>query len=494
MNRIKEIDKFLKDWAKIYSQNPYYNIDSDVLYSSLMNYGLSDQEKNNYDISSLFTNWINHFQNNPSLNVYHTMQQSAFLQFRSYGPLGMKHIKLYLSFPRDKMEYCVNKIFDFLAANNIPNGSKVSNRLRSDSVVLRLTNFEDTKKVIDYINSDSTLSTSAKSTNPFIMRDGVVGVAYDDNISYNICISMMLGIYFSKCRKNNTFENVNVNDFKNFVNSFIQNVFNDSNNIKAFMNLPEVNDLSKRFKNLEECILNFEQVLNLISYQLEDTMNLDKFHQFYKNATNNDINIQKIDKYNLILSKILSFENNSIEKTKLLNEYIDYAYLKYNNEQEVILYLRSYIEKNNLNAITRDKNFRNKFSQCLSPNIVLNIVNYNINDYVHKIIINKNNSNLDSLYKVFLKACMETYDKYGYQQLKNAIFYGLNGNYNYFTNGNGNYRDLLRNVSPEEFLQLCQKLNAFSKKYGFEYNHLWDQCSNTIEKMYFEQQTERLHK
>ena len=56
MNRILEINKFLTDLAKIYSQNPNLPITSDTIYSYLMNYGFSEDELKNRKIKGLLIN------------------------------------------------------------------------------------------------------------------------------------------------------------------------------------------------------------------------------------------------------------------------------------------------------------------------------------------------------------------------------------------------------------------------------------------------------
>ncbi len=574
MNRSVQMDDFLQYWARIYEQNPNYAVNTDDLYTSLMNYGLTEQEYLNSSIGSNFSRWISHFENNPNLMVYHDLRQSAFLQFRSKGDLGTQHVKLYLSYPPDKMEYCVNKIFDFIAKNKMINGSKVANRVRSDSIVLRMTNYDDAIKVMDFINSDPELVMYAKPTNPFIMRNGKVAVSYDDNISYNNTLAMMMGEYFNYCRQNHTLERVNHRDFRNYVNAYYQNTFKDSNLLKNFRYHSQVVRMVKRFDSVGSCLNNYAQVLKLMVMQLDASMNMERYRSFYLETKDYSRNQQWTEYYNNLLNGVPQKSRENLEPTAdmaeiaLINSYIQFAKRKYQNTSSVIAYLKKYIEEENINAITRDGNFREKFQTGMTPKRALFIMQENIEEYVGKIISEKveeetetlplpeqilkeyidfarlkygdsnvaaylnkyvsdglscitrdqnfrgrflqylppsklleiTNHNISSyigeyirskepeqtpemLYEVFVNACIATYQKYGYNQLRKAIECGFISNYNYFTDGNNHFRALLATVPPEEFASFCAKLlTSYGTSIG-DNNDIYDKCAEAIQGM-----------
>lgn len=88
----------------------------------------------------MFPNWINHFQNT-NLHVFESDMQKGFLQFHtSTGRNTEGHVKLYVTFSKENMESCVIRIFDYINQNNFATYSKVSDVVRSDSVVLRMVN------------------------------------------------------------------------------------------------------------------------------------------------------------------------------------------------------------------------------------------------------------------------------------------------------------------------------------------------------------------
>lgn len=578
MNRSIQMDDFLQYWAKIYYQNPNYGVDVNALYTSLMNYGLTEQEYSNPSIVDNFSSWISHFENNPNLRVYHDLRQPEFLQFRSRGDLGSQHVKLYLSYPPDKMEYCVNKIFDFIAKNKMVNGSKVANRVRSDSIVLRMTNYDDAIKVMDFINSDPELVMYAKPTNPFMMRNGKVAVSYDDFISYNSTLAMMMGEYFNYCRQCNTLGNVSHKDFRDYVNAYYQNTFRDPNLLRNFRYKPEVVGLSKRFESAGACLNNYAQVLKLMIMQLDGSMNMERYRSFYLEVKDYSRNQQWVEYYNNQLNGIPQKREEKVEVTAdmaeiaLINSYIQFAKRKYQKTASVIAYLKKYIEEENINAITRDGNFREKFQNGMTPKRALFIMSGNIEAYVEKVVVeevqeetevlpmpeqvlqeyidlarvkygdskvalylnkyisdglgcitregnfrerflkylapetllqitnqnifayvqgyiqmkdqkNGKEANAVNLYDIFIKACVATYQKYGYNQLSKAIECGLMQNYSYFTDGNGQYRSYLMNASKDDMTNFCFKiLSTYGVGMG-DNSPVWDKCARAIEQM-----------
>lgn len=575
MNRTVQMNEFLQYWARVYAQNPTLPVDDDMLYSALMEYGLTEPEKKNPSIISIFPLWEEYFRNNPNLRVYRDNRQPRFLQFRSKGEMSTQHVKLYLSYPPDKMEYCVKKIFDFMASLHMANGSKVADQVRSDSIVLRLVNYDDALRVMNFVNGDPELMMYARPTNPFMMRNGRVGVSYDDLVSYNITLTIMMKEYFQYCRQTGRLNAVNTSDFRSYLNRYYQNTFKNSNNLKIFLTIPYVANSIRKFSSQGACALNYSQVLKLMIMQLDGNMNMEMFRSFYTDVKDYSKNRQMIAEYDNLLNPSIRMNNRledtaSMEEIALVNSYIKYLYEKYQTEHTVCAYLRSYVEKKDINVITRDKNFRsrfyqamsperaifimgnnveeyvriilseeysqteepeipfdenllqdyidlarkkygddkvepylagyvkdglkfitkennfrNKFLQYLPPDKLLEITNQNISGYVQNYIRekNKNSDNIESperKYEMFVRTCVATYQKYGYNQLRKAIECGFVSDYKYFTDGNENFRLRLANLSSEEFSNFCTKLLA---NYGVSMgnsNDFYEQCTEAI--------------
>ena len=420
MNRATEMDNFLKYYATIYDQNPKLEITSDTFYSAFMNYDIADEIGGN--IKYLFNQWIDRFKNSNYLNVFYTTAQKRFLQFQSYKKDSLKTYKLYLSFPKDKIFEVVNIIYDFIDCNKMITASKVADLIRSDAVVLRMANKNDTEKLISFINSNQFLNENSLSTNPFIMRTGIIGYAYDDMLSFNNVLCNILSYYFNTMRSKKMLNSVSLESFIQYVRSFYQKINYDNALLNDFISQQNI-DYS-RFNNYADVIKNYKEVIYLIYKSILRDIPLDEYYQLVESYKNNTFNAQP-----QYISNI---------QQEILDEYITYTVKKY-GLTGTIKHIEYYLE-GHLNSITRDNNFRYKFNKYLSPLVVSKIIDGNIIKYINdKISLNFQSNNLK--YNLFIKICTATFYKYGYTHLYNALRHALEGNYRGFTN-NGD--ELLR--------------------------------------------------
>lgn len=482
MSKEIEINTFLNDLAKIYIQNPNLTITSDTIYHKLMNYDFSEEELKDRRIKNLFDEWIGYFKNKKNINVFNADWQPRFLQFSSNKYSSARCIKLYLSFPKDKIYECVNKVFEYIAKKNMPTRSKVSDILRSDSVVIRLERESDARKVIQFVNNDAELNNCSKKTNPFLLKQGNIGIGYDYMLSYNSVLSLLLEMYFKYCRLNNKLNEVSLETFREYVNNFHNNVFNNKQALEIFLKNEEVaEDLDRFYGDKVALIRNYDEVIGLIKQSLNPNMNIEEYFAFYKNTLREEKTKTKYNKFADILGQE---KNNSYKKAvELLNEYIRYAELKYGG-YNVTDYLERYMKGNN-NAITRDNGYRQKFELYLPTDMIKFITNNNIKEYVNNHLTKKIKKQTPiEGYNLFLNACIETYKKYGANQVYNAIGSGLNGDYGYFTNGKVGYRDMMRQVNFSESINIyCQMI---VKTYGngiLLTDNLYENCVNAIGNM-----------
>ena len=460
MNNPVEIEEFLKYYARIYKQNPNLPIARDTIYYGLATYGIGEEEKQNKSIKYMFPNWINHFRNT-NLHVFESDMQKGFLQFHtSDGRTTEDHIKIYVTFCKDDMESCVIRIFDYINQNNFATYSKVSDVVRSDSVVLRMINPDEANKVINFINNDPYLSSKARKTNPFLMKSGVVGIASDKKLSYNSTLAYLITKYF---KETTNYDNASYNDFKRFSQKYFNDVFINQTKLEDFIYDEEFLINKKRFNYDGEALANFYEVFKLINISLNEYSNMNDFYNHILICQNKE-SFQKLSKYYDTIIRNLENEPvpNNKNKKELLDQYIRYAIKKYNGVDNTLNYLKTYIN-GNPNAITRDNNFRFNFAKYLSPKEVINIANGNIENYVRSFMPNMIVKN-DNLHELFMTSIIATYNKYGFIHAKTAIFALItSNNASYITNGNKSYRDRLSKYSYEE---ISNQFNEIAKGYN----------------------------
>lgn len=348
------------------------------------------------------------------------------------------------------MESCVIRIFDYINQNNFATYSKVSDVVRSDSVVLRMVNIDEANKVINFINNDPYLSNKARKTNPFLMKSGVVGIASDKKLSYNSTLAYLITKYF---KETTNYDNVSYNDFKRFSQKYFNDVFINQTKLEDFIYDEEFLINKKRFNYDGEALANFYEVFRLINISLNEYTNMKDFYNHILICQNKE-SFQRLSKYYDTI--IRNFENepvpNNKNKKELLDQYIRYAIKKYNGVDNTLNYLKTYIN-GNPNAITRDNNFRSNFAKYLSPKEVINIANGNIENYVHSFMPNMIVKN-DNLHELFMTSIIATYNKYGFNHAKVALKALITKNDAcHITNSNQNYRNRLLKYSYEEILK-----------------------------------------
>lgn len=480
MNREIQINEFLKYFAKIYIQNPNLEIYSDTIYSGLMNYGLTKEEIKNRSIKDNFDKWINNFRNDQNLNVYHSERQTRFLQFFSKKYASINCTKLYVSFPKDKIYNCVNKIFKFISDNNMESCSKVADRIRSDSVVLRLPSSEDAKKVINFINNDIELSGVCKEVNPFLIKEGKVGLAYDYLLSYNETLSMILENYFKDYRKNNMLNEVSLQSLREYTITFYNKFTNDKNIVESFLNSELAQRNLSRF-DYEKIglLINYNQVIELISKSLDMNTDIQDYFKLYEEMKSGKKEEILLENYDKVLNSKQEEKDSKSYPQELLNNYIFYAKQKYGADK-VGYYLDNYAQEGFLRAITRDNNFRQMFLMYLPSSLVREITNNDVEKYIKKLLgIKEENSkkeitNLDN-FELFFDACVATYKKYGTLQLESAIMLATMGSYSRFTNGQFGYRNELIKRNFKD------KIPVYCKMIFENYGNDLDSTGNYIE-------------
>lgn len=427
MSRQNEIDRFLKYYATIYKSNPDLTTNRDLFYNALMSYDCSKDFRRT--TKTMFPTWQQRY-NQSNLHTFISSLQPRFLQIwsKENGTRLPYDYKLYLNLPYQNIEEGVIKIFDFLSSNNIETRSKVADIRRSDEIVLRLTKKEDAIKVINYLNNEPYFQKYSSKTNPFIPRYGVVGAAYDDLESYNCVISDLLSQYYTTKIKTKTLDKVSLVDFSTFVQKTYHGIFHDHSQMHQYFDQPELQDYT-RHPNKESQILNHKNIMNLIIKSLKGNLLIENFITMLETCRDEKkAQIELADLSDIYLNKDRNLNTPRISKEqKTLDDYINLAISMYGLKWAT-KYLKSYIN-GNLNSITREKGFRSLFRQYLSPNQVLEIADYDIENYMVEVYLKSQQSK----YNLFQRACQATYQKYGLSQLVKAISESLDGKFSYMT-------------------------------------------------------------
>lgn len=475
MSRIERMDWFLKYYAKVCKQNPGVQINKSTIYAGLMDYGLSQDEKRKR-IRPLFNKWMEHFRNK-NLEVFHAPEQDGFLQFHNKGRSKSDYVKLYLSFKAEDMEECVNIIFDYIDRNNFKTFSKVADMVRSDSVVLRMCEVEDAKKVIDFVNNNELLRSKAKQVNPFTIQNGIVGMANDRRLSYNSTVSFLISEYFKNVKD---YDQVGLQDFRRYTSKLYEDIFVNKSKLEKFKNTSEFKSGSDRFKSENEEIVNYYQVFLTILMSLKGVVRTDEFFKHVEDCQDDNkfyrlvghfYDYEEKRKNNEKDIEVEQDKTKDTKKQEILESFVLYASKKY-GAINVPIILRKYIEGDN-NAITRDKNFREMFRINLSRDDIIRITNNNLELFVQS----EHETSQEMLY-YFINAIQATYGKYGFEHACYALNRIFSGDFSYVTNGSNKYRQTLKSY---DYGKLIGVVNSYFS--GIEFKEGDDYIQTLVSNM-----------
>ncbi len=391
MNRFDEITELLEYYKRRTYNTNIKKIKIKDVHNHLVRYGLSNEEYIEgiaYKYDDEFEKWKKRYKNNPFLYVYESKYQLDFLQFVSENR-DVDRLKLYISIGRNNIEEAANRIFDYISKNKMHSISRVAKYDGSDVIVLRMAKEEDTTKLINYINSDPFFTKNCRKTNPFLMRQGVVGLAFDKYLSYNNVVAMLLTEYLNNHIKNNTLKNVTLNDFKSYLLEMYRDTFMTQTNLTNFEQLPVVLDSIEKLPHSEvDILLNYMHIINGIYTNISSNDYTD-YIKAYRTSKSENIN----KKYGESIKQTLESKQKKVNPQAILDNYIKYAFQKYGSIAEVESHLVNYLYGNE-SAITRDNGYRKEFINNLDINTCNYIIKNNISEYVTKVINESNIKNV----------------------------------------------------------------------------------------------------
>lgn len=217
--REAEINSFLKKLAGSFKKE---NLTHDQVYYELAFNKIPVDKR--VDLSAYFDYWKNVFSDNQNIKVFVRNDWNYFCQFVDSDVFRKKPnidpIKIYVALKPEYLAVGACQIFNFLATNNIKHCSKIGRVLRDDNIVIRVYDLKEAKKLINYINNNEFLVKGHMDVSPFCFRDGIVGLALDNYLSYNSVICFLIGKYLENKKMLRKLNDVNCHDLYEFVKNF----------------------------------------------------------------------------------------------------------------------------------------------------------------------------------------------------------------------------------------------------------------------------------
>lgn len=406
MNSNYELIQYFLDEIKEFTiSNPDKNITKEFIYSLLMQFNIQNYQMPLQSTKGHWNNWENRYISNSNINVFRSDKMKHFLFFTK-GKLSGNEIKLYVPLDFQHLENGANQLFDFISSKDISHQSKISDVIRNDDIVIRVNNLKDAQDIINFISSNSYLQEGLMKVNPFLPTCNGVGLAMDNNYSYNSTICMVISEFVNYLKQQNKIQFLTVQN----LNTYIRN---NINNIKD-LDLKDIYSLLAKTTSK--------------NYKLQDFVNhannklVDEYNSKRERITDNKFYFEKA----IIITNKVHPGN---EKTAIL-EYLKGNPNYFTNQQSAREGLIKYVHPRDLISLMRNELSKNNIK---IPNSDSELVNNYLNLLLNR--KNLNNDNVIDKFNVIKTAYINTFNKYGFRQARAALTNLLiNGESKFFTN------------------------------------------------------------
>lgn len=415
MNSKYNIDMLLKYLASIYIQNPNFPINENTIYEEIELFNVDNNCQyriNKTNLVPIQLGVARFFQNNCWSDDYYLVFENRInSDDKSFYESISNGIKLYISVDEEQLYLLTINLFNFLLSQGIKSQGTIAKEMKNNVLAVSVTTKEDALKVSNYINTLTYLDNDKRviynpkvHSNPFVLKNGNIGIVKEEKILYDYLLSKFLRDYLIEKRQSNTLQYVSSEDFK----LFLQRILYNRKNIAISYNYPEININHDEFTN----------ILNMIIGNIDGTLTIESlFSNENINQNNNNYNSPTTQNYEVM-------EETKEEVKRIIWLLVEkYNNLGKNGIDETHKRLADYFNTGNINHFTRDYNIRNTIQEKYPPFILKKIV-------------------LEIGFDALMEASFETINRHGFVQLENAIkilFGEINGmqgitgftNYNY---------------------------------------------------------------
>ncbi len=197
--------------------------------------------------------------------------------------------KIYVPINETNATSVTGKIIDYLVENNITSDNKISKTLRSDALVLRISDKADATNVIKFINENLDIKLDGSEL-PLSYRVGNVSVSMDGGTSYNGIVSSLLKYYF------NNIDKVQYPTFGKFVSEFKSQLINDGGtDLIDPIFTSDYRNLKNRFSSETNDILdtidlanaNIYEIIDILDARLNKNLSFEEYMNFLEKYQSN---------------------------------------------------------------------------------------------------------------------------------------------------------------------------------------------------------------
>ena len=392
MNDILRMDFFIKAMADGIKQG--YNIDKDIVYANLIRLGTGKIDKDNFDIHDMFSDWINEFKDVNNIDVFVSKKSNYFCIFENENEESIyayNKIKMYIPLDKEHIYEGANRLFKFMAENNMSHNSKIARKVRFDDIVLRIDSKSDASKIEEFVMNDKYIQEGMIKHNPFAFHRNNIAYAWDGRESFNTVLSQYISNYINGIDKNKL-DKASYKDFAIYLSSVYNDTFIKGKNIDDYALVMGIN--GEDYEYIQK-LVNYEGITKLLVASIMPDKSMDEYYRIY---------LENIDNKHYLdtMNRLKGFVSNKKEDN-ILNEWnsiYDSLVNKYGYYEADFRLLR-FMQTGDYLYFTKDGNIRER------------IINNNIDkETIKELII----ASKEEKRKVLKEATYETLEKYNVNQ------------------------------------------------------------------------------
>lgn len=338
MNNYNLMNKFLELIKSFTLENPSKEITYNFIYSQLVgfNVGLDAYQNVEHLCNEIYSNLQK--IKNPKLNL---VWDNKYFVKCFYGKTNGNEIKLYIPFDKSHLVDSATKLFSYMISEDIPNASKVASTIRNDNIVVRVNTLEDAEKVMAYANTN--LNIGRLDVNPFLANNNSIGLAMDNNDSFNSRLCKLIEEFLNFCKANNQMDSFNIDSFGLFVDKewFKLHASNLMNPSSASLDMEDIYGLLRKTTKPNFQIKDFYEFAN---YKL-----IDKYDNKRRRITNPAYYLEQAIRvtyskypgnipgaiFNYFYDEVIGFTNDNYARGGLV---------KYVKKEQVVPLMQEYVE------------------------------------------------------------------------------------------------------------------------------------------------------
>ena len=279
LTRINSFFHFLRDIIK---ENPEVKFNKDIIYDWVTKLEVSGDE---YDINIAEEGWFKEWQT--TFSKYDRTSKKIINYFCRFGNnendvMALNNpLKIFIPVNYKHLKISFEKIMNFLNENNISYQAKIAKEIRIDNIVVRVSNINDAKAIVEYVNCDEYIKEGLGKPSPFCFNYRGIAFALDANTSYHNTVVNYIYNYINNKRADNELDSIDCTDFYNYVKELYTNEYEKFTDFSKIQ-LPNFNNKV----SYERSILTDKEITKLIISANDEKFGENEFFEMFKEYNN----------------------------------------------------------------------------------------------------------------------------------------------------------------------------------------------------------------